>query len=365
MGRISIKKTIFTLSIFFITFIVISILATPALMADDALKKRIEALEEEHHGEFYHTLKEKKAPGHMEGISDRISLGGLVEVEAAHESGDSTSSDIVAATVELSLDAEINDNVNAHILLLWEESGRIEMDEATIEVTSPYELVVTLGKMYVPFGVFSSHFVSDPITLELGETNETAVLGTYETGIFSGSVGIFNGDVDEAGEENVISDYVLSVSATPIEDLALGFSYISDISDSDQGLTGATVADTVAGIALSATFTYDKFTIDFEYVGALEDFNVADLDADTNGSGDRPTAFNFEVAYQLNDKTEVAGKYEGNDEFFAFPDSQIGAVASYELFPHTAVAVEYLFGEFDTAGMEDRHLFTAQLAVEF
>ncbi|MEE9542283.1 MAG: hypothetical protein V3V95_00685, partial [Thermodesulfobacteriota bacterium] len=127
--------------------------------------------------------------------------------------------------------------------------------------------------------------------------------------------------------------------------------------------------DSVGGIGLSATYVYDRFTIEFEYVGALEDFNVNDLNDDGDGNGDRPSAFNLEVAYQLNDKTEIAGKYESSSEMFDQPESQVGAVASYELFPHTAVAIEYLFGEYDssfaTAGAEDRHLLTGQIAVEF
>ncbi len=374
MGRKSFKKIIFILSIFFISFAVISLFFAPDVRADEMqeLKKRVNELEE-HQGELYHSLKEKKRPGHKTGISDRISFGGLVEVELSQASGgpdSETSSDIVAATVELSVDAEINDSVNAHVLLLWEEDDTdpIAMDEATIEVTSPYGLVITGGKMYVPFGVFNSHFVSDPITLELGETNESAILVSYETGIFSGSVGIFNGDID-SNKENVIDDFVLSVTATPMKDLTVGVSYITDIAEGDIGLTTNPDVDSVGGIGLSATYVYDRFTIEFEYVGALEDFNVNDLNDDGDGNGDRPSAFNLEVAYQLNDKTEIAGKYESSSEMFDQPESQVGAVASYELFPHTAVAIEYLFGEYDssfaTAGAEDRHLLTGQIAVEF
>ena len=214
-----------------------------------------------------------------------FSIGGLVEAEAAFESGEATSSDIVAATVEIALDAEINKNVKAHVQLLWEEEGPIEMDEATIEVAAPYGLTVTLGKMYVPFGLFNSHFITDPETLELGETNESAALVSYNRGIFSGSLGIFNGDVDEAGDGDVISDLVFSLTAAPRDDLTFGLSYISDVADSDLGITAASIiGDTVGGIALFVTFIYERFTIDGEYVGALADFNPGDL----IGGGERP-----------------------------------------------------------------------------
>ncbi|MBE9531267.1 MAG: LbtU family siderophore porin [Proteobacteria bacterium] len=357
------KKIIFTLTFVLFVFATISIFSASAALADEALEKRVKTLEK-HQGELYKSLKEKKSPGHMQRIADNISLGGLVEVEAFHESANDTTSGIVAATVEIAIDAEINENVNTHILLLWEESGAIDMDEATIEITTPYGMVATLGKLYVPFGVFNSHFISDPMTLELGETNESALLLSYEKDIFSGSIAIFNGGIDDTNDD-VIDDYVLSVTATPRKDLTVGASLISDIAEGDLGLTGASTIDKVAGIGFSATFEIDRFTIEGEYIGALEDFNVADLDVDGDGNGDRPSAFNLEVAYAVNDRLSVAGKYEANNDMFDFPESQIGAVASYELYDHTAVAIELLHGEFAMANLDDRDVLTAQIAVEF
>ena len=53
-------------------------------------------------------------------INERVTLSGVVELEAASAEdfkGNDTS-DISLATVELGLDAEINEWVNAHLLLL-------------------------------------------------------------------------------------------------------------------------------------------------------------------------------------------------------------------------------------------------------
>ena len=48
------------------------------------------------------------------------------------------------------------------------------------------------------------------------------MLVSYEKDIFSGSVAIFNGDVDDTNDD-VIDDFVLSVTATPREDLSVRF----------------------------------------------------------------------------------------------------------------------------------------------
>lgn len=41
---------------------------------------------------------------------------------------------------------------------------------------------IIAGRQYIPFGNFDSHFVTDPLTLLLGETNEGALVGGYRPG---------------------------------------------------------------------------------------------------------------------------------------------------------------------------------------
>ncbi len=183
--------------------------------------------------------------------------------------------------------------------------------------------------------------------------------------MFQASVGAFNGDI-ESTNDDVIDDYVLSITATPMEDVSVGFSYISDIADTDLEITGLpSTIDKVAGFGVSASAAYEGFSIEAEYVSAIEEFNILDLDVDVDGNGDKPRAFNLEFAYAVNDQLSVAAKYEGNTDMFDLPESQYGACASYELFEHTVVAIEYLHGEFATAGVADRDVLTTQVAVEF
>ncbi|MBN2419429.1 MAG: LbtU family siderophore porin [Deltaproteobacteria bacterium] len=320
-----------------------------------------------------------------DGLLSIISIGGLIEVEAGYESmdfsdpgeADSDSSDIALATVELGIDADINEYVSGHILLLWEEDDTepVDIDEGFISVNGGDELPFYLdaGKMYVPFGSFESHFISDPITLEIGETRESAIRAGYANDMFDVSFSVFNGDIDEVNDDDEVKTFVGSAVFTLPEDavpdlgLSAGISYISNIADSD-GLTGevveGAVSDTVSGLGLFASLSYmDKFFIEAEYLGATERFSPGELSFD-NGLSYKPRAYNLEVAWAFNDKWEAGVKYEGGNDLGDFlPEKQYGCVLNYGLFENTSLGIEYLHGEFENEDEID--LITAQFAIEF
>lgn len=340
------------------------------------MREKLERLEKEQ-AELYHSLEEKKSPGLMEKISQRVSLGGLVEVEASYEYNDvnaphEISSDAVLATVELGFDADIHEKVKGHVLLLWEEDDTdpIDMDEGTITVDLIGGLSFTGGKFYIPFGVFNSHFISDPLVLELGETNESAVQLSYGNDFFEASIGIFNGHLEEAGSDDVLEDWFASIAVTPLEGFEIGAYYTSDLSDSD--LMTDTVFDgvseigtTIGGFGGYLSASLGLVTLEAEYIGAAESFDVADIALMPEPIGDKPRAFNVELALSVNDKLEVVAKWEGSRDFTTLlPEVQYGVAASYGLYENVTVALEYLHGEFNDEGIT-RDLVTAQLAVEF
>lgn len=155
--------------------------------------------------------------------ADRIAISGAVEAEAGFVSADYNDSasddvdesDIALATVELGLDAEIHKHVSGHVLLLWEEDDTdpIDMDEGyiTIEGKDVVPLYLDAGKFYLPFGNYESHMISSPMTGELGETNQSAIQVGVATDWIDASLAMFNGDIDETGEDNAIGSYVGAV----------------------------------------------------------------------------------------------------------------------------------------------------------
>ncbi|APG28653.1 hypothetical protein A7E78_12915 [Syntrophotalea acetylenivorans] len=364
---------------------VLALTAGPALAASQSeiedLKQRIEALEAE---KVLADSAEKKDSLSLSGLAEKVSLSGLIEVEAGYfntdpEAGSSEDeSDLTLATVELGIDADFVKHVSGHLLLLWEEdeeSDHLIVDEGYIRLDGEDVLPLYLqaGKMYVPFGNFDSMFISDPLTLELGETRESAAVVGYANDMFDLSFGAFNGDIDETGKDDHINSFVASAVYTLPENavagLALtgGVSWISNIADSDvlgEEVVGSELDDKVNGIAAFVTATLnERWTLIAEYLGALDKFEAGELTFD-GGDEFEPKTWNVELGYAVTEALEVAVRYEGGDDLGdLLPDSQYGIAASYGLFESTTLAVEYLHGEFENDDEQD--VVTAQLAFEF
>ncbi len=358
------------------------------------LRERIESLEEqvmssppatgvtlepEKKAELYHTLFEKKFLEDGIEIVPGVVLSGLLEVEANYETlkkdegGYEHNSDITLATFELGLDVDVIRYLHGHALLLWEEDGTepIDLDEGiiTLGLEEDFPYFLSAGKLYVPFGVFESHMVSDPLTLELGETRESAVLIGMEHDLFVVSAGAFKGDIQKVDRDSRINNLVAGIDFTPIEGLIAGVSYITDIADSE-GLTElvpeGTLKKLVGGISAYFVFEIGPVTLNGEYLGALDKFEDIPVPAgeETELEGREPKAWNFEVACLFEDMDwEVALRYEGSNDFPEFPIGQGGICLSWGVLPNTTLATEYLYGEFKNN--DKRNLTIVQLAFEF
>ncbi|HKL49480.1 MAG TPA: LbtU family siderophore porin [Desulfuromonadales bacterium] len=350
------------------------LLAIPALVsARDGIDERIEHLEERQ-AEIYHTLAGKKQAGLRSAITEKITISGLIEVEAGvaetHFTDAETvsESDIILATAQLGLGVELAEGITGDLILLYEEDATdLEVDEAAINFNNEVWFG-RLGQQYVPFGVFHSHFISDPLILELGETRETALLAGYGNDIVSISAYMFNGDAEkETDREDHIRDWGLSLRSTPIEDLTVGASYISDLADSDAEIVGDTFEERVGGWSAFFTIEPGSFHVTGEVLGADSKFSAADLDADGDGQGDRPLTWNLELAWYPSDVLELSVRYEGSDEFGGHPETQYGICTSWGVRENVSLSLEYLRGEFDSFGdgADTRNMVTAQLGLEF
>ena len=322
---------------------------------------------------------------------DRISISGVLEAEAGYEGidyedpglEDENTSDAVLATMELGVDAEISDNISGHVLFLWEEDDTepIDLDEGFITIfggdVTP--LYLSAGKMYVPFGNFESTMISDPLTLELAETRESAILVGFESEGFYGSVYVFNGDIDEDGEDSHIDNFGANAGFTIENDdfsLDAGVSYINNLLDSD-GL-GDCVAETmdaddtalseyVAGFGAHAIVRAGPVMLIGEYITALDE---PEFISDVPGAGAKSeeiSAYNAEMAYTFDlggKETTVGIAYQGTDKAGDFlPEIRILGAISVGIFDSTTLALEYLHDEFDNDDEVDT--VTAQLSIEF
>jgi hypothetical protein len=315
--------------------------------------------------------------------ADRITLSGAIEVEAGYEhidfddpaADDEDASDLVLATAELGVDAVITEHVSGHAVFLWEEDADgVDLDEGFIILDGGDLLPIYLnvGRMYVPFGNFESHFISDPLTLEIGETGESAVKAGFVNDWTEVSISIFNGDVDEIGDDNHIKGFAggaifsLPEGAVPDFGLMAGVSYISNIADSGglEGETPGEIEDYVGGLGTFLSISFqERFFLEAEFVTALDHFKPGELSFD-GGEEREPRAWNLEFAFAPMEDLEVALRYEGSDDTNDFlPEAQLGGVISYGIFENTSLALEYLHGEFENN--DERDLLTAQFGLEF
>ena len=317
-------------------------------------------------------------------INERVTLSGLVEVEAAsaEDFEGSDESDITLATVELGLDAEITEMVNAHLLLLWEEDDTesVVVDQGTVTFGNleKFPLYLTAGKMYVPFGAFESNMISDPLTLELGETRESAAQIGFEASGFYGSFYAFNSDINETGDDDKIKSFGANVGYGLENDsmfLDLGVGWINNLASSDfltDELPEEEIKDYPAGFTAHLTFGYGPFMLIGEYLGALDAFQEDEIGFNDNGA--EPNAWNIEAALTweiMGKETTFAVGYQETEESseLGLPEERMVASVGVGIFDNTSLALEYLsdedYSSNDGGTGNDADAATLQLAVEF
>jgi len=322
---------------------------------------------------------------------DRITISGLLEAEAGYERMDyddpglknENTSDAVLATMELGIDADIAEHVTGHALFLWEEDDTepIDLDEGFISISGGDVtfLYLSAGKMYVPFGNFESTMISDPLTLELGETRESAIVVGCEREGFYGSVYVFNGDIDEDGEDSQIDNFGANAGFTMENDdfsLDVGVCYINNLLDSDglgdsvaetMDADGTALSEYVDGFGAHAIVNAGPFMLIGEYITALDE---PEFVSDVPGAGTKSeeiSAYNAEVAFTFDmagKETTVGIAYQGTDDAGDFlPESRVMGAIGVGIFENTSLALEYLHDEFENDDEVDT--VTAQLSIEF
>lgn len=320
-------------------------------------------------------------------LADRLEFNALLEVEAFANkdfSGAKTS-DVSLATVELGLDAKVSEMVTAHVIALYEEGAEDDhliIDEGTIILgnaeKSPFHLMA--GKMYVPFGSFASALVSDPLTLELAETRDTALLAGFVEAGWYGTLYTFNGEVDETGANDTMNTFGASLGYRLEEDkwqLDLGAGWLNNLGNSNAirdhlATTSVTVDGFIEALAMHGRLQYDGWSVLTEYVAALDSFQPGEMDF--AGRGAKPKAWRLELARTMElaeREVTLALGYQRTDEAVALglPEHRYLGAVGIHLFANTTLALEYRHDQdYDlTRGGTDEnaHQLVAQLAVEF
>ncbi len=323
-------------------------------------------------------------------LSEKVSFSALIEGEFSYgnDYDGNTSSEFVLATVELGLEAELNDWARAAILALYEggeENEDLLVDEGFLEIGNfdRFPLSIQVGKLYVPFGNFETHMVQDPLTLEIGEISDFAVNIAFESAGLYGGFFSYNGMKDDGGSD-VIKGYGAQFGYAIAHDsisIDTAISYVSNIADSggisdfiNDTIGKDTVYDQVAGLGIHAITAFGPTMLITEYVTALDNFNeTGESDPELHYTS-QPAAWNIEFSYSA-DVGSIPGTVsvglQGSNGAgdLGLPESRYIAAVSLELFPATALTLEYFFDtDYDTKDGgtdETSSTFTTQLAYEF
>ncbi len=291
------------------------------------------------------------------GWFNKVEMSGAIEIEASFSDpeGSSAESGISLATVELAIDASAHNNqVNVHMLVLHEDDDpdTWEIDEGIISIgNTDNTLYFSGGRMYVPFGNFTSNAVSDPLTLEIAETREAAIQLGFEVAGYYGSVFAFNGDTN-TGDESIehFGGNLGLIQDTSWGGFDIGLSYVNNIADSDaiQGYLDATgntsITDNVSAWAGYATFNIGDFMLIGEYVSAIDDFS--DSEIQFNAKGAALASANLEVAYNFamfgTDST-FALAYQQTEQalFLGLPEERMLAALSAAIYDDTTLSFEW------------------------
>jgi hypothetical protein len=308
---------------------------------------------------------------------------GLVELEAYQQRPEhgSTESDFVLATVELGVTVLVNDMVDVVVGLLYEEGTDLELDIATIRIMDREQggWFTTAGKYCLPFGVFATHMISDPLTLELGEICDTALAVGWDRDGWSASTYLFRGDDNDSDQQ--LDNWGIHLAQTGRYNnwnWQIAGSYLNDFATSEtvrETLTtyfdDAISRQRVPGWGLATELNYTSITINAEYLAASKRYHPAAwYDGDHDSA--QPQVWTVELGYQFalfGRNSVVAIGYQETDEAVALPQHRWLASWSTEIFAHTALGLELArdqdYGYRDGGSNETTDHITAQLAVEF
>jgi len=319
----------------------------------------------------------------LKTLIDNTTISGLIEVEgsASRDFQKKDSSDVTLATMQLGIDTQVDSWASGHMILLYEEDDTepMDVDEATITLGGgdTSTLFITAGKFYVPFGVFESNMISDPLTLELAETGQSALQFGYDRDGWIASAYVFNCDVDKADEtDDHLACYGASGGYSYESEEWSGrvhASYVSNLLDTDllEGefidTQGRSMTDTTGGWGLYASTEIDAFTLRGEYISAVDQLEFAD------GVIDEPSAWNVEldVAVPLFGYEGLIGlAWQGSDNLAGLlPEQRLLGTLGVGLSQYVTVAVEYShdwdYSQSKGGTDESAHTVTGQVALQF
>jgi hypothetical protein len=181
------------------------------------------------------------------------------------------------------------------------------VDEVMLEVGDD-DVLLKLGKFYLPFGEYHSHFITDPLR-EFAESRHAAV--QLQFSLPSGLELAVGGKVQKQSLPQYNGgdlDWGVSVNFTSSQkNVRMDLGHVSDLAESDEQLLADAGNECQRRVdAGSAHFLYGRpgGEVSAELIHALDAF------AELDGNYNRPRAANFEMALLVKPQRQLAFRYQ-------------------------------------------------------
>jgi len=319
------------------------------------------------------TMTYLESLGALKELSDRVELSGNVDVNYSSTDSDTADdeNDVFVDQVYLGLAIDVSDNVSAYVSLQSEDvaggastDDGLEVYEASVTVGLSDNMSLTAGQQHFNFinDAEYGNFIADSLVRQMAECRDTGLALSLSNDAISGGVFAFNGDNDEADDDDEVNTYGIHASiGGDQEDLSwtLGASYISNVSDADNGGAGVNDGDLgdVSAYSLNGSVTAGSISVTAEMVQADE------LDDGTT----EPSATSIEASMALpmgeGDWTLAAKFEETEDGSGTDTEENVGIGLSSEIYENALLTInwesaeDYDGDEVDTLAVELRVSF--------
>ena len=311
--------------------------------------------------------KEGEMAGLSEGWFNSVEIAGLVEVSltSSMPAEDDSSTDMELATLELGVAAAINDQFSAEVLV-ENDDGTIALADAFLTYDAGGGLSATGGLQILPFGVYDTNLISDPLTLMLGETGDVGLVLAGDADLLSWSLFSFDVQNKPEDESNIAgfgAGLGFAAEANGAE-FGLNLSWINHVGDSGEiGGAEPAFAELASGMAASATGRLGAASVMIETVSVLDPLDAEGLD------GAQPSAWAAEIAYDLDlmgSEATAAFAAGGSDEAEALglPETLMLVGVSVAAWENVGITLEWKQEEAYSADDADNAI-TVLLSAEF
>ena len=322
-------------------------------------------------------IEEKKL---YEKIADRVRIFATIELEAIYEKDfENKKTDEHQLNVDLEGEVEFFERLWGFGTWAYDQE-ETELEELYVTLfdleTVPVSL--SIGKIELPFALYDTNMVSDPFTLEIAETFETAVRLDYEYDEFFASV--FSGHGRRFRDNNCLfrlfgasCEYTLEYDEVVV---SMGAGWMNNIYSSDElsfflGDENLILKDPVPGFSLNFLCEVEPFDLMVEYVSATDDPEF--IEEDEIEKGNPPQVWNVELGYTFDLfewETTVAFGYQGSDNALDFlPERRLSGGFIVAIADNIKASFEYAYdtdySRSDGGTGEDGNVVSFQLELEF